>query len=164
MSNKGFILYSSALLVCLLKHPTKVDGDYVLASGDVGKYQGMYLFFDTTAESWIRSGVVVGSSCSFSSKYNVYKETSTKVKRCDGMFHQMYPETASNDTNGSFNDLTYYCGIEFDKDNCSLMVEDGGLFDWKKDEVEYMKKRNCVGCNDTQNVIYHDNLERNILY
>ena len=26
------------------------------------------------------------------------------------------------------------------------MVEDGGLFDWKKDEVEYMRKRNCVRC------------------
>lgn len=90
--------------------------------------------------------MVVGSSCTFSSKYNVYKEISTKVKRCDGMFHQMYPETASKDTNGSFNHLTYYCGIGYDRDNCSLMLEDGGLFDWNKDEVEYMKKRNCVGC------------------
>ena len=139
-------MHSDSSALCMLKHPSAIDGDYVLASGDVGKYQGVYLFFDAAAESWIRCGVAVGSSCTFSSKYNVYKETSTKVKRCDGMFHQMYPETVSKGTNGSFNDLTYYCGIGYDRDNCSLMVEDGGLFDWKKDEVEYMRKRNCVGC------------------
>ena len=67
-------------------------------------------------------------SSTFSSKYDVYKETSTKVKRSDGMFHRMYPETASKDTNGSFNHLTYYCGIGYDRDNCSLMVEDGLVY------------------------------------
>ena len=41
------------------------NGDYVLASGDVGKYQGVYLFFEAAAESWIHSGVVVGSSCTY---------------------------------------------------------------------------------------------------
>ena len=58
----------------------------------------------------------------------------------------MYPETASLHTNGSFNHLTYYCGIGFDRDNCGLLIEGDGIFDWKKDEVDHMKNRNCDGC------------------
>lgn len=44
-------IHSDSSALCMLKHPSAIDGDYVLASGDVGKYQGVYLFFDAAAES-----------------------------------------------------------------------------------------------------------------
>ena len=133
--------YSSTF--CLLKNPSLNNTGFVTINDNIKHEQGVYLFYDNSQESWVRSGVAYGQGITFSTKHDTYRECSKSVKETDSAFHKMYRNTRSLATNGCFDDLEYYCAFSFNKNNTNKITASGNtVFEWRQEDMQYIWKRN----------------------
>ena len=141
---------------CLLRHPTAA---WVQAK--VAALEGCYLFYDSDAGIWIRSGKAAGSDHSVPragivNRMKGHKEAASKssVIEKNSRLYLEYP-TADNPNRLKsarfFEDLVQYNGIAFDRDSntdgLTSSTEGSNLLHWSKSVLEGLERMNEGGCS-----------------
>eukprot|EP00584_Thalassiosira_punctigera_P016300 CAMPEP_0172573614 /NCGR_PEP_ID=MMETSP1067-20121228/136282_1 /TAXON_ID=265564 ORGANISM="Thalassiosira punctigera, Strain Tpunct2005C2" /NCGR_SAMPLE_ID=MMETSP1067 /ASSEMBLY_ACC=CAM_ASM_000444 /LENGTH=273 /DNA_ID=CAMNT_0013366221 /DNA_START=628 /DNA_END=1451 /DNA_ORIENTATION=- len=128
---------------CLLRLP--MNDIFRIITGDLGRLEGCYLYYDIKKHRWIRSGKTSGDgdNACFDGRGDTHKKNaSSKDEMREHPFYVKYPMEGVENVGaprGYFNNLNMYCGMAFDlKSDVTPLCTHGAsdsLFVWSEEKM-----------------------------
>jgi len=137
---------------CLMKLP--MDELFQIVTGDLGKLEGCYLYYDRKKNKWIRSGKTSGDgdAACFAGRGNKHEQNARcKDEMRKHPLYARYPAFGVDNVGareGYFENLDMYCAMSFHSKSdvtalCSHDLENS-LFVWSGETMEEIKKKGGV--------------------
>lgn len=132
---------------CLLKLP--MEEMFQVVSGNIGKLEGCYLYYDPKKMKWIRSGKTSGDgedACFFGRGNKHSKNAASLDEQRLHPFYRHYPVKSSGNLgapSGYFDNLVMYVGMAYDtsppNDLSPLCSADESLLVWSEQTISELK-------------------------
>jgi len=147
---------------CLLRNLSADTDKFLMLEGtEIGKkMEGSYLYFDSSASVWIRSGKVCNRTFDIRHAEHAKGATLPDRKSLKSNFYSSYPSReAMLDTSemrlGYFDNLLLRCAIGYSRSKQGTIVEltssaDGSLFHWDGPVLEKVEKLNFKGSKNLE--------------
>ena len=126
-------------------------GDFQTIADDLQRLEGCYLYFDKQKLKWIRSGKTSGEGKDACFEGRGKKHRLNSASKDQMRMHRLYREYPASGVDdlgvaeGTFNNLTMYCGMAYDKkgDTGALRSRGtaGSLFVWRQEIMDELNKK-----------------------
>ena len=143
-----FLIDRNSCLLALPNTTSDHGGVFISARSDKTKIlEGNYLYFDTAASKWIRSGKACGLHSNYGIRENQHVDCSKDPSKSTMQFYQSYPDEGVVQEfaiqGGYFQYLHQYCGLSFKRSNVDdlVAINENGIFQWDAQTLSKLQSK-----------------------